>query len=345
MAADEEFDQRAFDDAYYNECAETVAALYMQHGLTLEDLPGDYETILEHACKSGFIIILDALVAAGLHLPLYMRQAVIKACQGGKSAVVEWLIVHGLTLADVIAFDEETGASALHLACGVPRNPSILQNFLTLGVTLEHLRAYDNEALRRACKVWRVDDRGQIVSTLLAQGLTVADLHTNNNEFLRSLCRNGALDSIQAFLAHGLTVEDLRANDNELVQILSKRHALDCLQTFVAHGLTRDDLCSNHNAALRMACHRSAVHIVHFLLTYGITQAEFAYDDHAILRAACNCPYSGHIAVIQAIINAAGYESDIVAKYIKKSADLEKLTCSQPEPAFEDLVKPAALRA
>lgn len=172
-----------------------------------------------------------------------------------------------------------------------------------------------------------------------AEGLTVEDLRSYGNSALILACQSGHLDILVYLLSQGLTVEDLRSDNNKALQSACVSGHLHIVEFLLTHGLTLDDLQGGKcMQPLYLACQKGHLLVVQYLLTYGLTVDHVQYNDDEALRVACYGDYSD---IVQALIWAGQYTEIEVRSLITHPEVLAKLVYERPEPALEDLVKPA----
>lgn len=159
---------------------------------------------------------------------------------------------------------------------------------------------------------------------------------------LWNACRNGDLTMLQ-------TLDELRFADNRadafrlaclfghlpIVEYLVLG-STDPMTQEVRSGFTLMDLRSGNNYALHTACKYKHLPIVEYLCAHGLTAADIrCYGNYALREARC------YRDIAQILIWAGQYTHSEARAIIKDPVVLASLIFERPEPAFEDLVKPA----
>lgn len=176
------------------------------------------------------------------------------------------------------------------------------------------------------------------VQRWVAEGCTLKDVRSNNNRALRVACHNGHLPVIKYLVSQGLTLGDLRKNNSALSVACIYGH-LHVAEYLVTQGLNVEDFRYGNSFAFWVACEHSHLPVVKFLLSRGLTSCDVRDSDNSALHAAYRS-MNRDCELLQTLIWAGQYTQSEVTKIIQDPATLNRLIFEQPEPAFEDLVKP-----
>jgi hypothetical protein len=134
-----------------------------------------------------------------------------------------------------------------------PKTPDRLRIPLLTGLTSDDARAYNNEALRVACKHGHLEVAQWLTDRFQ---LTADDARAYNNEALRVACKHGYLEVAQWLTDwFQLTTADARADDNGALRWSCGNGHLEVAQWLTDRfQLTADDARAWQIEALREAC-------------------------------------------------------------------------------------------
>lgn len=244
----------------------------------------------------------------------------------------------------------------LHKACR-EGNLEALQKLVAVGMTAEDLRSRDNLALHRACHNGDLP----IVEYLRAQGLTVDDLRSRNNRALQLVCSNGHLSIMEYLIteiigtgsvscesvperlaqALGLSLENLHCLMEQPLYLACSKGYLQIVQYLVTQGIiTVEDFRANTYNAFRAICQNNDCHLLEYVVAQGLTVADIRHANDLGFKLAY---FNRCQDTMQSLIWAGQYTKAEVADFIRDPELLASLIFEQPEPAREDLVKPASV--
>lgn len=200
-----------------------VVRLLLACGLTVEDVRAQDNFVLRWAAKSGDYGLCQLLLGALPAVPYWGRAGAFGSLGSG---------------AELPSCGGQSPALSPHSARPLPFRKETKSPNLDSGasLTLDDIRACDNEALRAAASFGHLG----ICKLLWRRGLTLHDLRARNNEAFRSAAFYGHLNVCKFLMRCGLTRADAWAGEGEAMAWAVKREQHDVCVFLLSLNLLDD---------------------------------------------------------------------------------------------------------